>query len=72
MHKSTISKEVLSCGRLLKACDFIASELSTNNILKEIFSNINLSELESDRTSNDFSFNRDIFHSSEPNESLSK
>lgn len=40
VQKSNVSKEILSCGKLLKACDFMVSDLSTNDILKEIFSSI--------------------------------
>ena len=48
VQKSSISKEILSCGKLLKACEFLISDLSTNEILKEIFSNINFPDINLD------------------------
>lgn len=69
IQKSNISKEILSCGKLLKACDFLISDLSTNDILKEIFSNIYLPDIIIDSyklkeklaVDNRDSFNLDLF-----------
>jgi len=51
VHKCNISKEVLSCGQLLKAKDFFACDLTTNNIIKDIFSNVDMSDIQMDTNS---------------------
>ena len=71
VHKSNISKDVLSWGQLLKASEFLSSESSTNNILKDIFSTINLSEMKKDNNTTDFknigsSLNFDLVDISKP------
>jgi hypothetical protein len=38
MHNSSISKELLSRAKLLKASDFQFSLINTNDILNELFS----------------------------------
>ena len=56
IHKSNICKKVLSLGKLLKASDFITDEPSTNNILRDIFSNLNYIDLNNDKTNDNSLF----------------
>lgn len=56
VHKSNICKEVLSLGKLLKANDFITDEPSTNNILRDIFSNLNYIDLNNEKTNDNSLF----------------